>query len=96
MEENDEEGDFYFGEKEKKRKIKDEMNIRFLSKYSEDLFFAKDINDIIRIYKFKDKSFELYQNFPNITTKKIKGMIKLKNNNLIMYSYGNIFVIKNY
>jgi hypothetical protein len=41
MEENDEEGDFYFGEKEKKRKIKDEMNIRFLSKYSEDLFFQK-------------------------------------------------------
>ena len=27
-------------------KIKDEMNIRFLYKFSKDLFFAKDINDV--------------------------------------------------
>ena len=136
IEENDEERGFYymrFYERNKKQiKIKDEMNIRFLSKYSEDLFFAKDINDNIKIYKFKDKSFELYQNFPSIITacehrplngilepsnkeeeeeekeednnskflpkptKVIKGMIKLKNNNLIMYSDYNIFVVKNY
>ena len=72
IEENDEERGFYymrFYERNKKQiKIKDEMNIRFLSKYSEDLFFAKDINDNIKIYKFKDKSFELYQNFPSIIT----------------------------
>ena len=45
------------------------MNIRFLSKYFKDLFFEKDINDDIKIYKFKDKSFELYKNFPSNISK---------------------------
>ncbi len=53
IEENDEEREFNyirFYERNKKQiKIKDEMNIRFLSQYSEDLFFANDINDNIKI-----------------------------------------------
>ena len=112
-----------YGERDKITKIKDEMNIRFLCEYSEDFFFAQDINDDIKIYKFKDKSFEVHKNFASIITnfenscskfwvtsfwkdnnsklparyrKEIKGMIKLKNNNLIIYSYDSAFVIKNY
>ena len=71
------------------------MNILFLSEYSEDFFFSKNINNDIKIQRFKDKSFELHKNFP-FTSKEIRGMIKLKNNNLFMYSYDNILFIKNY
>ena len=73
-------------------KIKDEMNIRFLCKYSKDLFFAKNMKNEIKLYKFKDKSFELFQNFPYSTNENI-GMIKLKNNNLIIYSNHNVLLI---
>ena len=76
-------------------KIKDEMNIRFICKYSEDLFFAKDVNNDIKLYKFKDKSFEFYQDF-SFSTKEIIGMIKLKNNNLIIYSKKDAFIINDY
>lgn len=76
------------------KKLKDEMNIRFLCNYSKNLFFAADRNNDIKIYKFKDKSFEIYEEFPNFS-KEIIGMIKLKNNNLIMYSYNYILIIKN-
>ena len=76
-------------------KIKYEMNIRFICKYSEDLFFAKDVNNDIKLYKFKDKSFEFYQDF-SFSTKEIIGMIKLKNNNLIIYSNKDAFVINDY
>jgi len=120
---NEVRGIFFYGERDKKTKIKDEMNIRFLCEYSEDFFFAQDINDDIKIYKFKDKSFEVHKNFASIISysenssryfwvtsfwkdnvsklpahysKEIEGMIKLKNNNLIIYSYDSAFVIKNY
>ena len=53
IEENDEEKEFnyiiFYKRNKKQIKIKDEMNIRFLSQYSEDLFFANDINDNIKI-----------------------------------------------
>lgn len=75
-------------------KIKDEMNIRFLCNFSENLFFAADRNNDIKLYKFKDKSFELYENFPNFSNE-IVGMIKLKNNYLIMHSSNYILVVKN-
>ena len=75
--------------------IKDEMNIIFLCNFTKDLFFAKDMNNDIKLYKFKDKSFELYDNF-SLTKMEIYDMIKLKNNNLIMYSDNKIFVINNY
>ena len=81
----------FFREREY-NKIKDEMNIRFLCKYSKELFFAADMNNDIKLYKFKDKSFEFYQDFP-LSNKEIAGMIKLKNNSIIMYSNQNFFVI---
>ena len=72
-------------------RIKDDMNISFLCNYSKDLFFAKDIYKNIKLYKFKDKSFEYYQDFP-LSNKEIRGMIKLINNNIIMYSLNEIIV----
>ena len=81
----------FFREREY-NKIKDEMNIRFLCKYSKELFFAADMNNDIKLYKFKDKSFEFYQDFP-LSNKEIAGMIKLKNNSIIMYTNQNFFVI---
>ena len=83
---------YNFFRERKYNKIKDEMNIRFLCNYSKDLFFAKDKNDNINIYKYKDKAFEFYQKFP-LSTKEMIGMIKLKNNKLIMYSPKKVLVI---
>ena len=74
-------------------KIKDEMNIKFLCNYSEDLFFAKDLKNNIKLYQFKNKAFESYQDFP-LSKADIRGMIKLKkNNNIIMYSFNEIMVV---
>ena len=73
-------------------KIKDEMNIKFLCNYSEDLFFAKDVKNNIKLYQFKNKAFESYQDFP-LSKSEIRGMIKLKNNNIIMYSFNEIMVV---
>ena len=73
-------------------KIKDEMNIKFLCNYSEDLFFAKDVKNNIKLYQFKNKAFESYQDFP-LSKADIRGMIKLKNNNIIMYSFYEIMVV---
>ena len=75
-------------------RIKDEMNIRFLCKYSKSLFFAADMNNGIKLYKFKDKSFELYEDIPNFP-KDIIGMIKLQNNKIIMHSFDYLLVISN-
>lgn len=55
--------------------IIEELNIRFLCNYNNDLFFAKDLNGNIKLYKFKGKSFEFYQDFP-LSTKDIIGIIK--------------------
>ena len=74
--------------------IKEEMNIRFLCNFSKDLFFVSDRNNDINLYKFKDKSFELYEKFPNLS-KEIIGIIKLKNNNIIMHSSNYILIVKN-
>ena len=73
-------------------KIKDEMNINFLCNYSEDLFFAKDAKNNIKLYHFKDKAFESYQDFP-LSKAEIRGMIKLKNNSIVMYLYNEIMVV---
>ena len=62
-------------------RIKDEMNINFLCNYSKDLFFAKDVNNNIKLYQFKNKSFEFHQDFP-FSKAEIRGMIELKNNNI--------------
>jgi hypothetical protein len=73
-------------------RIKDEMNINFLCNYSKDLFFAKDVKNNIKLYQFKNKAFESYQDFP-LSKADIRGMIKLKNNNIIMYSFNEIMVV---
>ena len=65
--------------------INREMLIVFLCHYTDDLFFAKDSNGEIKVYQFKDKSYQLYQKFP-LASKDIRGMIKLKNNKIIMFS----------
>lgn len=70
------------------------MNIRFLCKYSKSLFFAADMNNEIKLYKFKDKSFELYEDISNFP-KDIIGMIKLQNNKIIMHSFDYLLVISN-
>ena len=73
-------------------RIKDEMNINFLCNYSKDLFFAKDVNNNIKLYQFRNKSFESYQDFP-FSKAEIRGMTKLKNNNIIIYSLNEILIV---
>ena len=76
-------------------RIKDEMNINFLCNYSKDLFFAKDANNNIKLYQFKNKSFESYQDFP-FSKAEIRGITKLKNNNIIIYSLNEILIVSEY
>ena len=65
---------------------KNEYNIKLLSDYINEYFIVKDLNtDTIKIYSFKDEEISFYTVFP-FQQKEIEGIIKLKNNNLIMYS----------
>ena len=73
-------------------RIKDEMNINFLCNYSKDLFFAKDMSKKIKLYKFRNTSFQFYQDFP-FSKAEIRGMTKLKNNNIIIYSLNEIMIV---
>ena len=72
--------------------LKDEMNIEFLCDYIDNLIIAKDLNNNIKIYKFDGNSLKYYKDFP-IQMKEIIGIIKMKNNKLIMYSGHEIYLI---
>ena len=74
-------------------KVKDEMNIEFICYYSKNLFFGRDIEeDKIKLYQFLDKSFEYYQDFP-FSKEEVVDIIKLRNDNLIMYLFNEIIVL---
>jgi len=62
------------------------INIEFLSNYLNEYYIVRDLNCYkIEIYSFKDNKFIMICDFP-FQKENIKGIIKLKNNNLIMYS----------
>jgi len=67
------------------RNIKKEKRIKILlANYSDTLFFGKDNKSNLNMYIFNNKMLKIYYNFK---TENIKGVIKLKNNDFIFYSY---------
>ena len=74
-------------------KLKNEMNIDLLCDYFDNLFLAKNNCDRkIKIYKFVDEKVKYYSDFP-IEIHDTKGIIKLKNNMYVIYSYYEINII---
>ena len=83
-----EKSSFYYDddEKEKNSEIKKEYYMKLLSNYLNEYFIARDLNSYtIKIYSFKDDKISVCNDFP-FQKEDIRGIIKLKNNNLIMYS----------
>ena len=72
--------------------LKDEMNIVFMCDYFDNLFIVKDKENKPKIYKLLDNSFVKVCDFP-YGLEKLKGIIKLKNNNLLMYSENQLLII---
>jgi len=67
------------------RYIKEEKRIRkILSNYSETLFFGRDNEGNLNIYLFNNNTLNVYYNFQ---INNIIGVIGLKNNDFILYSY---------
>jgi hypothetical protein len=84
---------FYDDEKENDNDIKKEYNMKLLSNYLNEYFIARDINSYaIKIYSFKDEKISFCCDFP-FQKEEIKGIIKLKNNNLIMYSLEQLEIL---
>jgi len=74
-------------------KLKKEMDIDLLCDYFDILFLSKNNHDgKIKIYKLEDGKVKYYCDFP-IKIINPKGIIKLKNNMLITYSYYGINII---
>ena len=86
------ENDYYNFNPYNKKKLKIEMKISFLCDYYGDLFFVKNLNGV-KIYKFENEKISFFSDFP-FEIKRIKGMIKLKNNLLVMYSEKEIKVLQ--
>ena len=63
---------------------KEKRIIKVLANYSDTLFFGKDDEGKLNLYIFKDNTLNIYYNFINDG---VKGVIKLKNNDFILYSY---------
>ena len=72
--------------------LKKEFNIVFLCNF-DDFIFVKDINNIIKIYTFRNNHLKFYQTIP-FQNKDINGIINLKNNNLLMYTSKELFIFK--
>ena len=84
---------FYDDEKENDNDIKNEYNMNILSNYLNEYFIALDINSsAIKIYSFKDEKISFCCDFP-FQKEEIKGIIKLKNNNLIIYSLEQLEIL---
>ena len=72
--------------------LKDEMNIIFMCDYFDNLFIVKDKENKPKIYELQDYSFKKVSDFPFIL-EKLKEIIKLKNNALLMYSENQLLII---
>ena len=67
------------------RIMKKEKRIRrVFANFSDTLFFGEDDNGNLNIYKFNNNTLNVYYHFK---IKNITGIIKLKNNGFILYSY---------
>ena len=74
--------------------LKDEFKIDFFCNYIDNLILVNDLlEDKVKIYIFKDETLKFYHDFP-IDSKYIKGIIKLKNNDFIIYSHSKLEVLK--
>ena len=67
------------------RIMKKEKRIRrVFANFSDTLFFGEDDNGNLNIYKFNNNTLNVYYHFK---IKNVTGVIKLKNNDFILYSY---------
>lgn len=73
------------------KNLESEMRINFLCDYYDDLFFSENSLSV-KIYKFEDEKISFFNDFP-LHIEGIKGMFKLKNNLLVMYSKNEIQVL---
>ena len=83
---------FYGATKREVKQLKKEFNIEFLCNF-DDFIFVKDINDIIKVYRFRNNRLKFYQTI-QFQNKDINGIVNLKNNNLLMYTYKELFIFK--
>ena len=72
--------------------LKDEMNIIFMCDYFDNLFIVKDKENKPKIYELQDYSFKKVSDFP-FGLEKLKEIIKLKNNALLMYSENQLLIL---
>jgi len=72
--------------------LKDEMNIIFMCDYFDNLFIVKDKENKPKIYELIDNSFKKVSDFP-FGLEKLKEIIKLKNNALLMYSDNQLLIV---
>ena len=72
--------------------LKDEMNIIFMCDYFDNLFIVKDKENKPKIYELIDNSFKKVSDFP-FGLEKLKEIIKLKNNSLLMYSDNQLLIV---
>ena len=67
------------------RIMKKEKRIRrVFANFSDTLFFGEDNKGNLNIYKFNNNTLNVYYHFK---IKNVTGVIKLKNNDFILYSY---------
>ena len=79
----------YYG---KYKILKDEMDIIFLCDYFDNFIITKNIKNIAKIHMIKDNSFNYIKDFP-YQLEDLKEIIKLKNNNLLMYSNRQLIIL---
>ena len=75
--------------------LKDEMNIRFLCNYIDDLIIVQDEKNVIKLFKFKGGLLKFYKEFPFQNKGLQLNMIRLKNNNFILYQFNELSFLKN-
>ena len=75
-----------------RKKLQPKMRISLLCDYFYNLFIAKDKENKIKIYQFKEEKIKYFCDFP-FQNKNIKGIIKLRNNAFIMYSNIDLMVL---
>lgn len=73
--------------------LKDKMKITLLSDYFDNLFLAS-YHYKIQIFKFENELVQFYCDFPINCKGGIKGIVRLKDDLMILYSYFCLIVIK--
>ena len=63
--------------------------------YDNNFIITRNCDMLFKIFKYENNSFKAVNYFP-FTDKNIKGIVKLKNNNFILFSDNQIIILKNF